>query len=99
MTNRRALWLDPGLGVSGDMLLGVLVGLGARIDKVRSGLQTLDIEGWTITQTETVRCGLQATRVEVQTDDTTHHRAWSTIDSLIAGSPLPESVKDGARPD
>ncbi len=97
MTTNTTLWLDPGLGVSGDMLLGVLVGLGADIEVVRRGLEGLEIDGWTVAETETVRCGLQATRVEVQTDDAVNHRAWSTIDALIANSSLPEKVADGAR--
>ena len=100
-----SLWLDPGFGASGDMLLGALVGVGAPLDKIRHDLSGLAVDGWEITHTETDRAGIAATRVEVtltsnQPEDGhhhPHHRAWSTIDDLLANADLPSAVSEGAR--
>ncbi len=97
----RSLWLDPTFGASGDMLLGTLVGLGVELDAITTALEALDVDGWTVDESATTRCGLSATRISVST--TTHEHAhehgrrWSTIDSMIADLDLPELVKTGAR--
>lgn len=93
------LWLDPTFGISGDMVLGVLVGLGAPIDAVRADLEGLAISGWSIEESTTSRAGIAATRVTVTVDGDRDapHRAWSTIDSLLRASDLPPPVAAGAR--
>lgn len=123
----RALWLDPGFGASGDMLLGTLLGLGAPLEAVRADVASLGVTGWSIDVEPVLRAGIAATRAVVATDadharpptDADHdhahdhhhahdheqhrqhghaeHRAWSTIDRLLAGAALPERVKAGAR--
>jgi uncharacterized protein (TIGR00299 family) protein len=104
--NGRTLWIDPGFGASGDMLLGALVGLGADPDDLVRRLRGLGVDGWSITSGPTVRCGLSATRLEVHLDgdgghrdddDHDHGRRWSEIDALLAGADLPGRVRDGAR--
>ncbi|MEZ5410978.1 MAG: nickel pincer cofactor biosynthesis protein LarC [Acidimicrobiales bacterium] len=127
----RALWLDPGFGASGDMLLGTLLGLGAPLEAVRADVAGLGVTGWSIDVEPVLRAGIAATRAVVVTDDhdqpdhgphahashgdhdhdhddhdhgdggrepgRAEHRAWSTIDRLLAGAALPERVKAGAR--
>ncbi len=98
-STRRVLWLDPSFGASGDMFLGALIGLGARLSAVTDGLKPLAIDGWSLAQTTVSRSSLDATRVEVACDDARHHeqRSWSSIDQLLASAPLPDSVVDGSR--
>jgi pyridinium-3,5-bisthiocarboxylic acid mononucleotide nickel chelatase len=92
------LWIDPSFGASGDMLLGALVGLGADVAAVRSGLASLPVTGWTIEASTTTRGGLSADRVTVTTHDHSHHRRWSEIDAMLAAAEaLPARVRDGAR--
>ncbi len=93
----RTLWLDPCFGASGDMLLGALVGLGADVETLVACLETLAIDGWSLTATTVTRGGLGAHRVEVSAEvDAPRH--WSTIDGLLARSEdLPEAVRLGAR--
>lgn len=92
-----SLWLDPGFGASGDMLLGTMVGLGAPVDELRAGLASLAVDGWTIEEQVAYRCGLNATRVAVQAEEQHHHRTWRSIDDLLARSNLPQAVAAGAR--
>lgn len=96
---RRVLWLDPSFGASGDMLLGVLVGLGARLPSIVDGLKPLAIDGWSLAQSTVSRASLAATRIEVASDDEQReaHRSWSSIDQLLAAARLPDAVIDGAR--
>ncbi|MDH3296101.1 MAG: nickel pincer cofactor biosynthesis protein LarC, partial [Acidimicrobiia bacterium] len=91
------LWLDPTFGASGDMILGALVGLGASLDKIRDGLSTLPIDGWTLTGSTVQRGSLSASRIEVVTDQSPHHRPWSSIDAMLASAALHPEVIDGAR--
>lgn len=95
------LWLDPGFGASGDMLLGVLVGLGVPVDDLAGDLAELGVEGWSLEESAVQRAGIGATRVEVRLHDdapSAHHRSWSSIDAMLAdASHLAGRVRDGAR--
>ncbi|MEZ5377701.1 MAG: nickel pincer cofactor biosynthesis protein LarC [Acidimicrobiales bacterium] len=93
----HSLWLDPGFGASGDMLLGTLVGLGAPLDDVVARLERLGVEDWSITESIVSRCGLGATRVEVTAAAHEHGRPWSEIDRLLAHADLSDGVRTGAR--
>ncbi len=97
------LWIDPGFGASGDMLLGAL---GAHVDAARGegaamavlgALDRLGLDGVSLT-TETVdRCGLSSTRMHVGTGTDRTPRHWSDIDRLLAEAELPDPVRTGAR--
>lgn len=96
-TEHRILWLDPGFGASGDMILGALVGLGAPLEQIVAGLDGLGIQGWTVTRSEALRCSLSATRIRVDSEEQHHHRTWTAIDALLAEADLPEPVRTGSR--
>ncbi len=96
------LWFDPGFGASGDMLLGCLVGLGAPLDELIAGLRSLPIgDGWSLTHSTVTRNGLSADRVAVETEESHHHRTWSSIDAMLAeageAGGLPTTVAASAR--
>jgi pyridinium-3,5-bisthiocarboxylic acid mononucleotide nickel chelatase len=94
----RRLWLDPGFGASGDMLLGVLLGLGAPLEAVRADLAGLGVTGWTLELDTVARAGISANRALVGTEhEPQHHRAWSSIDRTLAQGTLPDPVKAGSR--
>ena len=94
---KRVLWFDPTFGASGDMIMAVLVGLGAPLSEVIAGLDKLDIDGWSVTQSVVQRASLSAVRTEVTTTDGADHRAWTAIDTALANAPLSAPVADGAR--
>jgi uncharacterized protein (TIGR00299 family) protein len=91
------LWLNPAVGVAGDMLLAALLGVGAPEDRVRHQLERLGVEGWDLTVSSVHRRGLLATRAEVRCGEEHHHRPWSSIDRLLAGAGLAPRVEAGAR--
>lgn len=91
------LWINPVVGVAGDMLLAALVDVGADPDRVRSGLGALPVPGWSLELGRTTRSGLVASTATVTTADHDHHRSWSAIDAMLGSADLPEGVVDGAR--
>ncbi|MEM7342081.1 MAG: nickel pincer cofactor biosynthesis protein LarC [Actinomycetota bacterium] len=98
----RSLWLDPGFGASGDMMLGTLMGLSsdpaATARAVATDLAPLGVDGWTISVERCQRAGIGATRAVVATSpEPHHHRTWSSIDAMIAAAPLADEVRAGAR--
>lgn len=93
----RTIWIDPGFGASGDMLLGALLGLGAELDQITRGLARLGFDGWSVEQETVLRCGLSSTRAVVNAPPSAHHRSWATIDQLISDASLPDRVANGAR--
>ena len=89
-------WLDCSSGVSGDMLLGALVGAGVPLDVLDSAVQAVAPERVTLRSEAVLRGGLAATRVHVETSESTTHRTWADVRSLLQKAELPEPVRDTA---
>jgi uncharacterized protein (TIGR00299 family) protein len=69
---RRFAIIDPSAGVSGDMLLGALVGAGADPGWLMGLPARLGIEAVTVETAVVDRAGVQATKVTVRLPDGTH---------------------------
>ncbi len=93
----RALWINPTVGVSGDMLLGALIDVGADEGPVRTALESLALPGWELTVGDTRRRGLRCRFARVTTETADEPRRWSEIDATIAGADLGSRVALGAR--
>ena len=63
------LWLNPFSGISGDMLLGALLDLGAPLDAVRAAVASTGLTGWELTAGPAQRAGLAACQACVRVDD------------------------------
>ncbi len=92
----RTLWLNPVFGVSGDMMLGALLDVGADESQVRSDLAALDIEGWELVVETVSRRGLESCHAHVTAGQDTH-RSWSSIDRHIEAAAIRAQVRSGAR--
>lgn len=75
------LHLNPSAGVSGDMLLGALLDLGAPLDGVRQVLASTGVGGWRLDQELVAKHGIMATaaRVRVEDDPATARTATELI--------------------
>lgn len=93
----KLLYLDTFSGISGDMMLGLLVDLGVDLQAIREELAKLPVSGYTLEQSNEKRHGIGGTRVEVLYDDNQPARSWTNIDTMLADSPLNDSVKSMAR--
>jgi uncharacterized protein (TIGR00299 family) protein len=81
------LWLNPFSGISGDMLLAALLGLGAPLETVRDAVRSTGLDGWRLTRAEAVRGGLSATmavvREATETDQADHTARERTAEELL----------------
>lgn len=81
------VWIDATHGVAGDMLLGALVDAGVDVAILQAAVDAVIPATVRLSATEVVRAGMRATRVSVELlAEDQHHRAWHTIDELIAGA-------------
>ena len=88
----KALWVDAGNGMAGDMLLAALLDAGADPDQVHAGLDRLGVEPLSLATSQVRRYGLRAARVDVRTSPSTVHRGVDDIARLVAAAGLPERV-------
>lgn len=89
----RGLYLDCFSGVSGDMMLGVLVDLGVEVAHLRRHLRTLPVRGWEIEAKPARRAHLGGTKVEVEVSGRQPERGIADIRRIIEGSRLSEMVR------
>lgn len=78
------LYLNPTSGLSGDMLLGALLGLGAPLDAVKASVASTGLTGWSLEAVPVVRGGLTATRALVTVPDQPSERRASDLIAMAA---------------
>ena len=78
------------------MTVGALVDAGCDLELLRSGLQGLQVPGWTIASKKVWKNGMSATFVRVTTEDQTKHRSLSAILEILAKSTLSETARNNA---
>jgi hypothetical protein len=85
------LWLNPFSGISGDMLLGALLDLGAPLDEVRAAVASTGLSGWELTAGPVRRAGLAACQARVRVDDEVPARRAADLLTL-ARAAVPEAA-------
>jgi hypothetical protein len=78
------LWLNPVAGLSGDMLLGALIDVGAPVDAIRAAIASTGIGGWQLREAEVQRNGLRARQVVVELDRVQHGRSGAELIAIAA---------------
>jgi uncharacterized protein (TIGR00299 family) protein len=91
------LYLDTFSGISGDMMLGLLVDLGVDLSRIEAELNKLPVTGYRLEQRQEERHGIGGTRIEVLCEADQPRRSWSEIDIMLAESPLNDTVRGMAR--
>jgi uncharacterized protein (TIGR00299 family) protein len=89
------LHFDCFAGISGDMTLGALIGLGVPPDALENELRKLPLPSWSFEIAPGERCGIAGTCVTVHEDgESGHaHTHWSDIRAMIDSSKLDDAVK------
>ncbi|MHA6621583.1 nickel pincer cofactor biosynthesis protein LarC [Pseudonocardia sp. DLS-67] len=82
------LWLNPFSGISGDMLLGALLDLGAPVDGVRAAVARTGLDGWELGAERVTRGGIGATRAVVEVTDTATERHAAELLARVADVPV-----------
>jgi uncharacterized protein (TIGR00299 family) protein len=91
----KILYIDSFCGMSGDMLLAAMFDAGADEQKVREGLKTLAVDGWTLEVARVRKGPLAACKATVHVDGfvAQPHRHLNDIVDMIEGSRLTDPVK------
>jgi uncharacterized protein (TIGR00299 family) protein len=85
------VWLNPVSGLSGDMLLGALLDLGASLPAVTASVTSTGLTGWGLSSVEVSRAGLRARHAQVEVADTVPVRPARVLLELAARA-RPEPV-------
>ena len=83
------VWLNPVSGISGDMLLGALLDLGAPLDGVREAVARTGLAGWSLDAARVTRGGMSATRAVVTVEDTATERRAAALLAHVERAELP----------
>jgi len=97
MKNTSIAYFDCFSGISGDMVLGALVGAGADLRAIETELRKLGLEGWKISAEKVKRGAIFATQVKVETNEGHHHRGLSVILGRIEKANLAPRAAERAR--
>ncbi|HOE64952.1 MAG TPA: nickel pincer cofactor biosynthesis protein LarC [Candidatus Hydrogenedentes bacterium] len=94
----KAIYFDCYSGASGDMILGALIDAGADFQRLRQGLESLKVPGYTIAIEHVARKGVKACQFRVVIDEThvAPHRHLRHILEIIDAGDLPQEVKTAA---
>ena len=92
----RAAHFDCFNGISGDMVLGALVGAGVPLDAIRSAVDSLGLP-IRIEMENVRRCGFAAVKVDVYAEDQAKHRHLPQIEAILAKGKLTPSQLELAR--
>lgn len=95
----KILYFDCFSGISGDMTLGALLDLGIDKDLFISELKKLNVDGWEIEFTTSIKNGISANHVEVILEHKHHHehRNLSDINTIIEKSDITSNAKNIAK--
>lgn len=94
----KILYYDASCGISGDMNLAALVGLGVDFDYLCSELEKLNLSGeFRLEQKNVVKSGIAATKIDVMLlKSQPHARSYADIKQILASSNLSEFCKKKA---
>ncbi|MFQ3574778.1 MAG: nickel pincer cofactor biosynthesis protein LarC [Thermodesulfovibrionales bacterium] len=90
-------YIDCFSGISGDMLLGALVDSGVPLEYIKETIDAVPIDGYEISERKVSRCGIQATKIDVDVHrHIRHHVRWGDIFNLLDSAKIPDKVKTKA---
>ena len=89
-------WWHCFAGIAGDMALASLIDAGAELEAVFDVLRGIPLEGWRISAEPVLRCGVAATHINVEADDSGVIRTYAHIAGVLTEARLPERVRQRA---
>jgi uncharacterized protein (TIGR00299 family) protein len=85
-------WFHCFSGIAGDMAFGALVDAGADLDEVRTLLERLPVDGWSVEAEPVLRSGIAGTKLHVRTEADPPHRTAAEVAAIVAAAALPDRV-------
>lgn len=90
----KILFIEPFSGISGDMMIGAFLDLGLSFETLQKKLELLPLKGYRISCRKCMRSGIHATKFDVETGHSHHHRGFTDIRGMIESSGLSSWVKE-----
>ena len=93
----KCLYFDCFSGISGDMTLAALIDLGVPRKYLKEEIKKLDVSGYTVSVSRTMRMGISGKQIFVKTgsDKSLHHRrSYKDIEKIVKRSRLKSHIKD-----
>ncbi len=91
---KQKLYLECYAGISGDMTVGALLDLGADAEKLRTALESLRLDGYTVEIGRAKKGGLSVCDFDVRTEETHTHRHLPEITRILTDSAMTEHAKE-----
>lgn len=96
--NNRCLYLECSSGISGDMTVAALLGLGADQDALVKMLESVPVDGFHVEIEQREKCGIMAWDFDVIEDQHQHvHRHLADVQAIIDQTQVNERVKQLAK--
>ncbi len=92
----KRLHLECYSGVSGDMLLGALVDLGAPIEILNDSIARLGLEGLSLISDRVSKSGIGATKVTVEINNERKLKHWPEVKKTLENAPLSDYVRENS---
>ena len=89
----RVAWFHCFAGIAGDMALGALLDAGADLAEVRTLLERLPVQGWSLDAEATLRGGIAGTRAVVGAPEDGTSRTYADIVAIVSQASLPARVE------
>ncbi len=90
-------FLDAFSGLSGDMMVGALVDLGADREALKAALASLPLDGYRLSFEPRSQSGISAIKFNVEVTAKQQERKAAAVLEIIAGARLPAGVSQQAR--
>ncbi len=93
----KAAYFDCFSGISGDMVLGALLGAGVPCERLEAELRRLPISGWQLSAESVRRGAVVATKANVEAHEGHQHRSLAAILDMIERAKLAPGAAGRAR--
>ncbi|MCC6486196.1 MAG: nickel pincer cofactor biosynthesis protein LarC [Candidatus Hydrogenedentes bacterium] len=94
----KTLYFDCYSGAAGDMIVGALLDLGVDFERLKAALQSLAVEGYSISASNVKKKGIMATQFNVELDPEVRqpHRHLRHVLEILDKGELPDAVKSAS---
>lgn len=93
----KVAYIECTAGASGDMFLGAWLDLGVSEAELRAALSKLTVTEYELSVERVMKLGISATKVDVHTGHSHHHRHLPDIEKIIDDSDLPAIVAEKSK--
>jgi len=92
----KTAYLDCFSGISGNMLLGACIDVGAPLDGLRKAVDSIAVSGITVTAERVMRMRISGTNLRVEIEEDQPHRKLADVVEIVDRADVSNRVKEGS---